>query len=270
MRHIPLKTQTPDPAWVAKATAILADLKAAPDSAARNAIIDANSTVWGELKPWLLNLSHQKCWFSEAKDCFSHWDVEHFRPKKVPVRGFDASLHYAYWWLAFDWQNFRICGNAGNRQKGAAFPLHTGCTRCVPHGDLRAEEQQLLDPIDEDDPNLLSFNMVGDAVPGAHVSDPWEQSRVTYSVIRYKLDFPPLVDKRKAIWSECWNRIQDYLRELSLYQLDRTNGAAKEGMRQAARRIREMMGPEKELSAVARACVVATADPRLTALLQTN
>ena len=28
-----------------------------------------------------LELSHQKCWFSEAKDRFSHLDVEHYRPK---------------------------------------------------------------------------------------------------------------------------------------------------------------------------------------------
>ena len=270
MRHIPLKSQTPDSNWVTKATGVLDQLKKAPDTAARNKIIDDNSAVWGELKKWLLDLSHQKCWFSEAKDCFSHWDVEHFRPKKVPAKGFDANMHYAYWWLSFDWQNFRICGNAGNRKKGATFPLQPGCSRCAPHGDLRTEEQQLLDPIDEDDPALLSFNMVGEAIVAAHITDPWEQSRVTYSVTRYNLDFPPLVDKRKAVWSECWNRIQDYLRELNLFQQDRTNGAAKEGLRQALRRIREMMQPERELSAVARACVVSSGDPRLTAILATN
>ena len=82
MRHIPLRDQEPDAAWLIKASRLLDELKAAHDAAARDKIIDDNSAVWGELKQWLLHLSHQKCWFSEAQDGFSHWDVEHYRPKK--------------------------------------------------------------------------------------------------------------------------------------------------------------------------------------------
>ena len=126
MRHIPLHDQAPAPEWVLEANDLLAQLRAAPDAAARNAIIDANSGVWGALKQWLLALSHQKCWFSEAKDCFSHWDVEHYRPKKS-AKDVDGTEHDGYWWLAFDWQNFRICGNAGNRKKGTFFPLRGNC-----------------------------------------------------------------------------------------------------------------------------------------------
>ena len=270
MRHIPLKSQTPDATWVTKAQSLLDKLVAEPDVAKRNEIIDAHSAVWGKLKQWLLGMSHDKCWFSEAKDCFSHWDVEHYRPKKIPKDGFDPNIHHAYWWLAFDWTNFRVCGNAGNRKKGAAFPLRTGCTRCAPLGDLRSEIAMLLDPAEEDDPVLLSFNMVGEAIPAAHVTDAWERSRVTYSVDRYNLDFPPLVDKRKTVWAECWNRIQEYQRELSLYKKDPTNAVARIGVKQAAKSIREMMTPEKELSSVARACVASSGDPRITAFLQTN
>ena len=118
MRHIPLRNQEPDAAWLSKASRLLDELKAAPDAAVRNKIIDDNRAVWGKLKEWLLSLSHQKCWFSEAKDCFSHWDVEHYRPKKS-AKDADGTTHEGYWWLAFDWQNFRICGNAGNRKKAA-------------------------------------------------------------------------------------------------------------------------------------------------------
>ena len=28
-----------------------------------------------------------------------------------------------YWWLAFDYMNFRVCGNVGNHKKGGWFPL---------------------------------------------------------------------------------------------------------------------------------------------------
>lgn len=52
-----------------------------------------------------------------------------------------------------------------------------------------------LIPSDEDDPWLLSFNVEGRAIPAAHLTDEWEKARVEYSVERYNLDFPPLVDK---------------------------------------------------------------------------
>lgn len=120
MRHISLNDHVPDPAWLVKADKLLAQLKAAPDTAARKAIIDANDKFWGKLKNWLLELSHEKCWFSESKDCFSHWDVEHYRPKKS-AKDIDGTEHEGYWWLAFDWHNYRICGNAGNRKKEPTF-----------------------------------------------------------------------------------------------------------------------------------------------------
>jgi hypothetical protein len=267
MRHIPLRNQEPDAAWITKANRLLDELKAAPDEDARNKIIDDNSVVWGELKQWLLKLSHQKCWFSEAKDCFSHWDVEHYRPKKS-AKDADGTSYEGYWWLAFDWQNFRICGNAGNRKKSTFFPLRSGCARVGPHGDVRYEDAQLLDPIDEDDPVLLSFNVEGRAIPAAHLTDAWEKARVEYSVERYNLDFPPLMDKRKVVWAECWNRVQEYLKELATYHADKTNVIARDRSKQALKRVRELMHEERELSAVARACVLSSGDPRVTGILQ--
>lgn len=267
MRHIRLPKELPNPTWAAKADKLLIELRNAHDAKTRNKIIEDNSDIWGELKQWLLELSHQKCWFSEAKDCFSHWDVEHYRPKKS-AKDADGTVHDGYWWLAFDWTNFRICGNAGNRKKGTLFPLRAGCARCTPFGDHRHEDAQLLDPVDEDDPALLSFNLEGRAIPAAHVTNAWEKARVEYSVEGYNLDFPPLMDKRKTVWAECWERIQEYLHELTLYHKDRSNGIAKDRYKQAARHLRELMHEEKELSAVVRACILSSGDPRLAGLLQ--
>jgi len=267
VRHIPLKDQAPDPAWQAKADELLVQLKAAPNSAARNKIIDDNAKVWGDLKQWLLELSYDKCWFSEAKDCFSHWDVEHYRPKKS-AKDADGTPHEGYWWLAFDWHNFRICGNAGNRKKGTFFPLRAKTLRATgPDFDLRHEAPQLLDPIDDDDPNLISFNFEGRAIPTPGIADAWTKARVTYSVERFNLDFSPLMEKRKVIWNECWQRIQSYKAELQRYE-DDDNPIARTQAKEAAKYIREMMRPEKELSSVARACVLSTGDPRLLGLLQ--
>lgn len=268
MRHIPLKKNKPDAAWLKKADKLLKKLESAPDAAARNKIIDDNPKVWGELKTWLLSLSHDKCWFSEAKDCFSHFEVEHYRPKKTATDA-DGTIHEGYWWLAFDWQNFRVCGNAGNRKKGTFFPLRPGCKRVRAGGDLRYEDPQLLDPADEDDPSLITFDVEGHAIPVPGVTK-WNRTRVEYSVDRCKLDFPPLMDKRKTIWTECWSRIEAYLAELRRYdESGGTNLIAKTQSKEKANAIREMIREDKELSAVARACIISSGDPRVVGLLRT-
>lgn len=267
MRHISVAGRTPDAAWLTKAAGILEQLKAAPDRQTRSAIIDANSAVWGELKSWLLDLSHQKCWFSEAKDCFSHWHVEHFRPKKS-VKDADGTEHEGYWWLAFDWKNFRVCGSVGNTKKGTFFPLRPTCDRSPVGGDIRLEDPQLLDPTDPDDPNLLSFDMEGNVIVAPGVVDEWDISRVNYSIERLKLDFGPLVDRRKTIWAECWARIGDYTRELGLYHQDKGNAVARDRCKQAAAHLREMIGETRELSSVARACIFASGDQRVIQVLR--
>jgi uncharacterized protein (TIGR02646 family) len=268
MRHISTAGRAPSADWLKKAGDLLTALNGAPDRDARSAIIDANSAAWGELKDWLLELSHQKCWFSEAKDCFSHWHVEHFRPKKS-AKDDDGTEHDGYWWLAFNWKNFRICGSVGNTKKGTFFPLRPMCARVGPHGDIRLEDPQLLDPADEDDPSLLSFDVEGNAIVAPGVTDAWEIARVQYSIERLKLDFGPLADKRKTVWAECWARISEYLHELALYHADKRNPVAKAGYKQAAGKLRSMIREECELSSVARACINASGDPRLIRVLQT-
>jgi hypothetical protein len=254
--------------FITKANELLDELQAAPNAEKRKKIIDDNSKVWGDAKAWLLTLSHHKCWFSEAKDCFSHWDVEHFRPKKS-AKDLDGTEHDGYWWLTFNQENLRICGNAGNRKKGTFFPLREGCTRITdPNGDLRFEDPLLLDPIDAHDPTLLSFNFEGRAICSPLIHDTWEQSRVKYSVKRYNLDFPPLMNKRKVIWKNCWDDIQSYLFELGKYSQDRNNVIAKQAMRDKAGSIRKMLKADQECSATARACLLSTGDNRVILLLQ--
>lgn len=266
MRYIPLKSQEPDADWVKKANQLLERLKAEKTKSGRAKLIKNNSSFWGELKDWLLSLSNRKCWFSEAKDCFSHWQVEHFRPKNSALDE-DGTEHDGYWWLAFDWTNFRIIGSAGNPKKGTHFPLRDGCNRIKPFGDVRFEDPMLLDPADPEDPSLLSFNVLGEAIIASHVTNPWQKKRVNYSIVRCNLGFGALVDKRKTIWNECWERVQKFREESDRYWADQTNIIARQEYKNAAAEVRKMLQPEKELSAVARACVYSTGDPRVTALL---
>jgi hypothetical protein len=71
-----------------------------------------------------------------------------------------------------------------------------------------------------------------------------------------------------AVWAECWNRIQEYLQELAIYHADKTNVIARDRSKQALKRVRELMHEKRELSAVARACVLSSGDPRVTGILQ--
>lgn len=268
MRAISFGSKVPPSVWSVKSDALLKQLKAAPDKAAKDKIIDDNAAHWGKLKSWLLELSHNKCWFSEAKDVFSHWHVEHFRPKKT-AKDLDGTATEGYWWLSFDWSNFRICGGVGNVKKGTYFPLREGCLRISLGGDLRYEDPVLLDPSDPDDPNLLSFNKDGEVIPAPFIDNDWERFRAEVSIERYKLGHDPLVQKRKVLWVECHGRISNYLSELAMYQNDQTNLIARNAMKEAAKRVRELVREEAEFSAVARACVLFEGDARVTMLLAT-
>ena len=85
-------------------------------------IIDENDKHWGKIKKDLKKISYGKCWFSEAREVYSHYHIEHFRPKKRVVN-FDKTKELGYWWLAFNYLNYRLCGGVGNSKKGNHFAV---------------------------------------------------------------------------------------------------------------------------------------------------
>ena len=114
MIHINLEGKEPPAAWLKKAHRLITGLEKITDPAKRAKFIDRHSDLWSELKPWLSELSHGKCWYSEAKEIYSFYDVDHFRPKNR-AKQLDDTEREGYWWLAFDWHNYRLCGGIGNR-----------------------------------------------------------------------------------------------------------------------------------------------------------
>lgn len=232
----------------------------------RNKYIDDNSTHWGKLKPWLQALSYGKCWFSEAKETFSHYDVEHFRPKKK-VKILDESEKDGYWWLAFDYMNFRLCGNVGNSKKGVWFPLRVG-SMCASY-DNRCEECEinyLLDPIDAADVSLLSFDDEGKAISAPGISD-WDRERVEETVKHLKLNaHSPLTEARRQTWQEVINLITQFEDNISK-SAQGPNPVAKDRARDAARQIREKTQPHSPFSSVAKWCVRLSNNPRLSSLV---
>ena len=136
--------------------------------------IDKRASIWQEIKDVLAEYSHSKCWYCESRQDRSDNDVDHFRPKG---RVAECQEHKGYWWLAFNWMNYRfsctycnrrrrdrVTGHSGGKQDH--FPLLDEENRaCCREDDLEVEQPCLLDPTDEADPGLLWFNQYGEAVP---------------------------------------------------------------------------------------------------------
>jgi uncharacterized protein (TIGR02646 family) len=256
-------------AWLAESNRLSAELLSLQNAGninARNALIDVNSAHWGKLKPWLLALSAGKCWFSEARDIYSHLDVEHFRPKKE-AKAIDGALRDGYWWLAFDYMNLRACGNVGNRKKGGWFPLNKG-SLCSTY-EVRCEESEvhfLLDPIDSDDVNLLAFDEEGKAIAAPGVSE-WDERRVDETIKRLKLnEHEALTEERKKVWQRMSRSIEQY-KTAKARCSNGGNPAMKQKVRDCLQEIKSMTHHDAELSAVAKWCVLFRNDPQLARLV---
>ena len=262
-------TQAQWDAWLLKSQQLveqMAALDAAGQQDARNALIDANNHHWGKLKGWLLALSGGKCWFSEVRELYSHYDVEHFRPKKQ-AKEMNGKERDGYWWLAFDYMNFRVCGNVGNRKKGGWFPLQDG-SLCSTYSNPceESESRYLLDPIDDDDVSLIAFDEEGKVIPIPNASA-WERKRVEETVKRLKLnEHAQLAEERRKIWQKVENLINDFQKAKSRCR-DGNNPAAKARLLEVRARVREMTHPSAELSSVARWCLLLRNDPQFARLV---
>jgi hypothetical protein len=245
--------QKPPDEWLTKAKILTDRLRAAPDRAARNKIIDENSHLWGEIKTWLEGFSYGKCWFSEARDTYSHLQVEHFRPKKQAKE----PDREGYWWRAFDYLNYRLCGSVGNSKKGSYFPLRLGTQPAnCPEDDCDLEHSVLIDPTRKNDADLITFSNGGVAVPAE--ADGWDRERAEKSIERYKLnEHPALCRAREDVWSRC----KLYVDELELVvnerrkaeKADKCSAVRNEKIEKLKVTLEEMTSRKAPFSAVARA-----------------
>ncbi|OHZ04964.1 MULTISPECIES: hypothetical protein [Salinicola] len=256
-------------AWLEKSQQLVSDmamLEEAGKRNERNALIDANREHWGSLKEWLSALSGGKCWFSEVRELYSHYDVEHFRPKKE-AKALDGIKRDGYWWLAFDYMNFRLCGNVGNRKKGGWFPLQQGSLCSSFNNPCEdSESRYLLDPIDDDDVSLIAFDEEGKVIPVPGSSD-WEQERVIETVKRLKLnEHVILAEERRKIWQKVDALIEDFYAAKAKCSRG-NNPAAKAKLLEVRSQVREMTDRSAELSAVAKCCIQMRNQPQLTRLI---
>jgi len=252
MRYIPLLDNPPNAAWITRADTLTQRLLDTPDMDSRKAIIDANSLLWGQIKQHLLDLSKNKCWYSEAKESFSHYHVDHFRPKKraLDLGGNDQG---GYWWLAFNWKNYRISGSVGNTKKGDRFSVYSHKAN-TPTDSLDDEMIFFLDPIDEDDPSLLTFDEDGQIKPINPTETDWEHKRAKYTIENLNLNYEPLKDARRDVWNQCVRLISE-IEGLSVEQNRTPSATRKERIKQKQRELLEKIKLDAEFSATAIACL---------------
>ncbi|QWA10375.1 hypothetical protein GTU79_24665 [Sodalis ligni] len=172
---------------------------------ARKKAINSKSDVWGTMSQILSGLSFGKCWYCESTELRSDNPVDHFRPKGKVA---ECPEHPGYWWLAFEWSNFRYsCTYCNSRRvdtetsggKQDHFPILPPPMWNKSRDDVFIENPVLLDPTDIDDVNLLTFNINGEACPNVDDNSSPLYRRAKESVELYHLNHVPTKNARKRI-----------------------------------------------------------------------
>jgi uncharacterized protein (TIGR02646 family) len=168
--------------------------------------IDKRSRVWKKAAGALRDASTNKCWYCEVTENRSDMPVDHFRPKN---RVYGAPDHPGYWWLAFDWRNFRYsCTFCNSRRhdvekkrsggKQDHFPVLEPPPRATCEADP-TDRPALLDPVVDTDTKLLTFYTNGFPAPVFDDKETEEHQRAAESIRLYHLDHSVLVRRRKAL-----------------------------------------------------------------------
>lgn len=140
------------------------------------------NTLWTKYRDALCEVSDDKCWYSERKFSRTELEVEHFRPK-----GEGATVkHPGYWWLAYNWRNFRLSSSLANKRredlrnrnkqimgKGTYFPLEDETKRAPDQDPAKlAEEKPLLtDQVDTRRRRGDVRGLTGRIYPEARIGD---------------------------------------------------------------------------------------------------
>jgi hypothetical protein len=188
-----------------------------------------NHPEWNQLQPIMLSLSNNKCWYSEAPIGNGDFEVDHFRPKSRSKQKVDytnpksASITHkpnGYWWLAYEWHNYRLSGALANKRrrdrlgdgievhgKGDYFPLDCNDVGRVANDEetTNCEIPILLDPINQEDVSLLTFDSNGEIISAG--TDDYEHNRVLQTIFYYHLDLEQLNKERLAAWKDCEREI---------------------------------------------------------------
>ncbi|MFZ4676944.1 MAG: hypothetical protein ACOYM4_14855 [Nodosilinea sp.] len=180
--------------------------------------------IWKELADSLGSYTDYKCWYSESKNPGADKDVDHFRPKGSVKEDPD---HEGYWWLTFDWRNYRYACTWCNQRrvdvihstdggKWDHFPLGEGSFRARSESDDYYDEDdvELLDPTHPHDWKLLTFLPDGQPAPTAPEGTR-EYERAKSSIFFYHLDKYEFVrDRRRLV-----RRVQSIIERIETHRI---------------------------------------------------
>lgn len=195
--------------WKRKANTHLAALLQLSTHEERAAYLDTNS-FWREFKDILLDIYGEKCWYSECLIEGSFEDVDHFRPKnKSTDESNSVILPDGYWWLAYDYTNYRLSCNKCNRKykghgKSDHFPIKSG-TAPATYPET-TDDNILLDPCNKNDCELIDSDESGAII--ALSADPYQRKRVETSVVIYNLNL--FNNSRRKIRARCKTLLQRF------------------------------------------------------------
>jgi uncharacterized protein (TIGR02646 family) len=173
---------------------------------ARAKAINAKSDIWATAGKGLRDVMYGKCWYCETFETRSDMPVDHFRPKNRVVEC--DGTNDGYWWLAFDWRNYRYsCTYCNSRRSGDDttggkqdhFPLLNPKKRARNESELKNEKPELLDPCNLRDPWNLTFLEDGRAIGIVAGSDRLARRRTKTSIGIYHLNETRLKNERKKI-----------------------------------------------------------------------
>ena len=117
--------------WLNKARLYLNELSKKTTHDERKEYMAAHG-IWSQFKPILIKYYGEKCWYSECSLEGTFGEIDHFRPKnKSTDEKKNEILPDGYWWLAYDYLNYRLSCEKSNRSYGDGgkndmFPLKAG------------------------------------------------------------------------------------------------------------------------------------------------
>lgn len=252
-------------AWKVRAREITDLILAEKDLAKQHSLIDRYDKHWGkpELINWLSDLSYEKCWYTETKFGGDYQELEHFRPKKGTKErdGTKHATHPGYYWLAFDLDNYRLCKRRPNAKKGTLFPILDERNRaCCPEDDWCDELPLFLDPMDEEDCLLITFNDDGKPTPLIDI-EKQDETRVLFTIEKYFLDERVLNIRRAQTWSTARELYYKYLNKMKEAKARTRDHVAKRAQaKKDLESLKLMLKPNYEFSSVAKAALIKTGE----------
>ncbi len=240
-------------------------LRNPPPGKTRSWVINKYSSLWSDVKNPYRELNYGKCWYCDTRTDLG--EIDHYRPKNEVE---ENKSHSGYWWLAFEWRNWRYSCERCNKKltdpltgsikgKGARFPLVDDETYRVSneseyecYEDLLDEDPLLLDPTRPGDALLLTFTRDGLPKPVTDNEQSWEFRRAEKSIYLYHLDHGVLQNKRQDIYHKIHKHVNDIQRYWKKWKEGR-DSSARDLYQRAMEELLEMITYETEYASTARA-----------------